>query len=97
MRAPELQDVILRNKYSLFTCMQCYEKVLVHLRGGELSQVDLVPAHQLPTGVVANVPRAAVQWAQRQQQVVALVAQVEVKAGFESHRGRSYACFRLKK
>ena len=77
--------------------MQGNEYILVHLRGRELGQVDLVPAHQLPPGVVANVPRAAVQSAQRQQQVVALVAQVEVKAGFESHRGRSYACFRLKK
>ena len=77
--------------------MQGYEHVLVYLRGGELGQVDLVPAHQLPTGVVTNVPRAAVQWAQRQQQVVALVTQVKVNAGFESHRGRRYACFRLER
>ena len=65
--------------------MQGYEHVLVYLRGGELGQVDLVLAHQLPPGVVTNVPRAVVQWAQHQQQVVALVAQVKVNAGFESH------------
>ena len=77
--------------------MQGYEEVLVYLRGGELGQVDLVPAHQLPPRVVTNVPRVAVQWAQRQQQVVALVTQVKVNAGFESHRGRRYACFRLER
>ena len=32
--------------------MQGYEYILVHLWGRELSQVDLVPAHRLPTAVV---------------------------------------------
>ena len=45
--------------------------------------------------VVPNV--AALQWAQRQQQVVAVVAQVKVYAGIVSQRGRCDACFRLKK
>ena len=94
MRAPMILCSMLNS--SLLTCMQGYEKVLVDGRCGELGQVDLVPAHQLPPGVVTDVARAAVQRAQRQQQVVALVAQVKVKAGFEFHRGRAYACLRLK-
>ena len=77
--------------------MQGYEQVFVDGRCGELGQVDLVPAHQLAPAVVTNIPWAAVQRAQRQQEVVALVAQVKVDAGFEFHRWRRYACFRLKK
>ena len=53
--------------------------------------------NQLPTAVVPNVASAAVHWAQGQQKIVALVAEVKVNAGSVSQRGRRYACFRLKK